>query len=62
MDWDLIEADLPEIPTEKLIEEMEELGLHVNRKIALEIIKREDAVFWLRKLLLDGKYWHEKRE
>ncbi|MBU4077810.1 MAG: DUF1186 domain-containing protein [Euryarchaeota archaeon] len=55
--WDDIKDDLPEYPTEALIEIMVELGLYVNKTLAQEIAKREDAVFYLRKLLQYGKHW-----
>jgi hypothetical protein len=40
-----------------LIEIMVEPGLYVNKPLAQEIAKRDDAVFYLRKLLQDGKHW-----
>ncbi len=55
--WDDIKDDLPEYPTEVLIDIMVELGLYVNKTIAQEIAKRDDAVFYLRKLLQYGKHW-----
>lgn len=55
--WDDIKDDLPEYPTAVLIEIMVELGLYVNKTLAQEIAKREDAVFYLRKLLQYGKHW-----
>jgi hypothetical protein len=57
MDWDLMQADMHEISTEVLIEIMVELGLYVNKTLACEIAKRDDAVFYLRKLLQYGKHW-----
>lgn len=57
MDWDLMQADMHEISTEVLIEIMVELGLYVNKRFAREIAEREDAVFYLRKLLQYGKHW-----
>lgn len=50
--WDDIKDNLPEYPTEVLIEIMVELGLFVNETLAQEITKRDDAVFYLRKLLI----------
>lgn len=55
--WDDIIDDLPEYPTEVLIKIMVELGLFVNKTLAREIAKRDEAVFYLRKLLQDGKHW-----
>jgi len=55
--WDDIKDDLPEYPTEVLIKIMVELGLYVNKALAREIAKRDDAVFYLRKLLQDGEHW-----
>lgn len=57
MDWKLIEKALPKMPTGDLIELMTRLGLYVNRKFALEVAKREDAVFHLRKFMQDGGHW-----
>ena len=56
-DWDDLKKDLPRYPAAVLIEIMTELGLYVNKKLAQEIAKRDDAVFYLRKLLQDGKHW-----
>lgn len=58
MDWKLIEKALPKMPTSELIALMAELGLYVNRTIALELAGRKDVVFWLRKMIQDGGYWH----
>jgi hypothetical protein len=57
MSWDLIQADMHENSTEELIEGMSALGLYVNKKFALEVARRDDAVFYLRKLIQDGVYW-----
>ena len=57
--WDYIKDDLPEYPTEALIDIMVGLGLYVNKKLACEIAKRDDAVFYLRKLLQYGKHWRD---
>lgn len=40
-----------------LIDIMTELELFVNKQLAQEIAKRDDAVFYLRKLIQDGKHW-----
>lgn len=56
-EWDDLKKDLPGYPTAILIEIMTELGLYVNKQLAQEIAKRDDAVFYLRKLLQDGKHW-----
>lgn len=55
--WDDIKDDIPEYPTELLIQIMVDLGLYVNKTVAQEIAKRDDAVFYLRKLLQYGKHW-----
>lgn len=59
LEWDDIKAKIPEMPTEELIEVMAELKLYVNKPLALEIARRKDAVFWLRKLIQDGQYWRK---
>lgn len=60
MDWDLIKADMHETSTEELIEGLTALELYVNKKFAQEIARRDDAVFYLRKLLQDGKHWRSR--
>ncbi len=45
--------------TLSLIKIMVELELFVNKTLALEISKRDDAVFHLRKIIQDGDYWEE---
>lgn len=55
--WYMVEPELPKMPTEILIEALKILGLYVNKKIVMEIAKRDDAVFWLRKVIQDGRYW-----
>jgi len=57
--WDDIKDDIPEYPTELLIQIMVDLGLYVNKTLAQEIAKRDDAVFYLRKLLQYGKHWRD---
>jgi len=59
MDWNLIKADMHETSTEELIEGLTALELYINKKFAQEIAKRDDAVFYLRKLLQDGKHWRD---
>lgn len=56
-EWEDIKDDLPGYPAAMLIDIMTELGLYVNKQLAQEIAKRDDAVFYLRKLIQDGKYW-----
>lgn len=58
-EWYFIEPELSEMPTEILIEGLKALGLYVNKKYAMEIAKRDDAVFWLRKVIQDGRYWNQ---
>ncbi len=58
-DWDDLKEDLPGYPAAVLIDIMTELGLYVNKKLAQEIAKKDDAVFYLRKLLQDGKHWRD---
>ncbi|MBN1134448.1 MAG: DUF1186 domain-containing protein [Methanosarcinaceae archaeon] len=60
MNWNQIESNLPEIPTKLLMEIMVSLELYVNKKVVMEIIKRDDAVFWLRKIIQDGRFWYHK--
>lgn len=43
--------------TKSLIETMVELELFVNKTLALEISKRDDAVFYLRKIIQDSDSW-----
>ncbi len=57
MEWDEIKPTIPGMSTEELVDLMVELGLYVNKTLALEIAKREDAVFYLRKLIQDGRHW-----
>jgi len=49
------------VDTEDLVDYMISLELDVNRDLALEIGKREDALFYLRKLLQDGMLWYSTR-
>lgn len=55
--WDEIKAYLHEMPAEELVNLMLELDLYVNKTLALEIVKRKDAVFHLRKLIQNGRNW-----
>ncbi len=57
-DWDDLKENLPRYPAAVLINIMTELGLYVNKQLAQEIAKRDDAVFHLRKLIQDGHYWY----
>ncbi len=57
-DWNDLKEDLPRYPAAVLIEIMTELGLYVNKQLAQEIAKKDDAVFHLRKLIQDGHYWY----
>ncbi len=59
IEWDEIKPTIPEMPTEELVNLMVELGLYVNKTLALEIAKREDAVFFLRRLLQNGRHWRK---
>ena len=59
MKWSSIGPEIPHMTTQKLVETMRELRLYVNRQIAEEIVKRSDSVFWLRRLLQDGRTWYE---
>jgi len=58
LDWNELKAKIPEMPTDVLIAQMVELKLYVNKTLALEIARREDAIFHLRRLLQDGRYWY----
>ena len=57
IEWEDIQDNLPGYPTAVLIDLLTELGLYVNKQLAREISKRDDAVFYLRKLIQDGKHW-----
>ncbi|VVB88127.1 Uncharacterised protein [uncultured archaeon] len=57
-DWEDLKEDLPRYPAAVLIDIMTELGLYVNKHLAQEIAKKDDAVFHLRKLIQDGDYWY----
>lgn len=59
MGWNLILTDMHEIPTEELIMGLIALELYVNKKFAMELAERKDAVFHLRKLIQDGRYWNQ---
>jgi len=59
MSWDLMLADMHDIPTEELIDGLTALELYVNKKFAQEIAGRKDAVFHLRKLIQNGLYWYQ---
>jgi len=57
VEWGDIKTFLQEMPTDELVNVMVELGLYVNKTLALEIVKRKDALFYLRKLIQDRYYW-----
>lgn len=59
VDWKTAKSLLPTMGTEELMDLMADMGLYANQSIALEIAKRGDALFWLRKRLQDGSYWYE---
>ncbi|MFW6186228.1 MAG: hypothetical protein ACOC5C_06060, partial [Halobacteriota archaeon] len=59
IDWQWVKPQIPLMTTEELIELMIDLGLYVNQTLALEIAKRKDAVFWLKKLIQDGRNWYQ---
>jgi hypothetical protein len=59
MSWDLMLTDLHKISTEELIMGLTSLELYVNKKFALEVAGRNDAIFHLRKLMQDGRYWNQ---
>lgn len=52
-----LEETLDYMSTEQLVEHMVSLGLNVTEELALELAKREDALFHIRKILQDGMYW-----
>lgn len=57
--WNELQEVIPEMDTLSLIKTMVELELFVNKTLALEISKRDDAVFYLRKIIQDGDYWED---
>ena len=60
LDWPSLRAEIPEKSTKELVELMVYLGPYVNKYLVTEIVKREDAVFWLRKLVQDGRHWRDE--
>jgi hypothetical protein len=58
IEWGDLKDNLHTYPTAVLIDLMIDLGLYVNKPLAQEISRRDDAVFYLRKLIQDGKHWH----
>ena len=50
---------LAQMSTPELLEHLVSLGLNVSKDLALEITRRDDALFYLRKMLQDGKYWYQ---
>ena len=61
VDWPKARKMLPTVPTGTLLGLMGRLGLYVNRAFALELARRPDAVFFLRRYLQDGKNWKTAR-
>src|SRR3990172_4058783 len=55
--WDELQEVIIEMDLESLIKTMVGLELFVNKTLALEISKRDDAVFHLRRIIQDGDYW-----
>jgi hypothetical protein len=55
--WKELQEKIPRMKTKSLIETMVELELFVNKTLALEISKRDDAVFYLRKIIQDSDSW-----
>ncbi|MCE8426370.1 MAG: DUF1186 domain-containing protein [Candidatus Methanoperedens sp.] len=58
--WKEVQKELPEMDTQSLINTMVVLELFVNKTLALEISKRDNAVFHLRKIIQDGDYWGDE--
>ncbi len=54
---DELQEVITEMDTQSLIKTMVLLELFVNKAFALEISKRDDAVFHLRRIIQDGDYW-----
>lgn len=48
-----------EMKTKPLIMEMVSLGLEVTQELANEIASRDDAFYYLERILQDEKYWHQ---
>ncbi len=59
INWQRVKPKIPLMPTEELVELMMDLGLYVNKTLALEIAQREDAVFWLKKVVQHGGNWYQ---
>jgi hypothetical protein len=59
INWKYLKEKISNMDTKSLVETMVMLELLVNKTLALEISKRDDAVFHLRKLIQDGSYWEE---
>ena len=55
--WDELQEVITEMDTQSFIKTMVGLELFVNKAFALEISKRDDAVFHLRRIIQDGDYW-----
>ena len=60
LDWPSIKFQIPGMSTRELVELMVELGPYVGRYLATEIANRDDAVFWLRRLVQDGRHWRDE--
>lgn len=58
IDWNVLKGCLTDMSTEELMRVTLDLNLYVNKTIALEIVGRKDAVFWIRKFLQDCKNWY----
>ncbi|MBL7117509.1 MAG: DUF1186 domain-containing protein [Candidatus Syntrophoarchaeum sp.] len=53
------ENSIAQMSTSELLEHMTSLGLKVSEDVALEMARREDAIFYLRKMLQDAQYWYQ---
>lgn len=57
--WLPLKSGLPKAPTEAIVNSMVALELYVNKTLALEIAGRADAIFWLRRMIQDGRHWYQ---
>ncbi len=62
LDWKAIKKDLPKVETKALIALMLELEFYVNKTLAIELAKRKDAVFWIRRAMQDMNLWNRYQE